>query len=383
MSVETNSIIITAGAQVDLVTKHFVQSAYQAFSSSLYPVFSALLTLFIITRGYLLFTDKGEMSVQDLTKVSLKISLIAFFAFNWGSFSTYVVNFFDKGVAEVAATALNANPIKIPIISGGSLVLGALQTILNETLLLGDHLIANAGMTTFSPLVHGLLIQFSGIAVVVVAFLFITIAKMSIALILSAAPIIIPMALFKRTQSHFNSAIGLLAGYSFSMIFVSLAVSIAVALVHWSIPMEIITQKAFGNLHSWVGVFICAMLGLFIIKSANDMGNRIGGSCASFDAGSAIGATMGAAFGAGRLTRTLTGTSMGAAGKTTRGFNSARRAINATGQSAGKQILKAGVSSGPFLKQALKATSASGAALKNGISAMSSGAKSIRNKLWK
>jgi hypothetical protein len=193
------------------------------------------------------------------------------------------------------------------------------------------------------------------------------------------------LALFDRTKKMFDDALGLLAGYSMSIIFVSLAVSVSVALVHWSIPIDVLTQKTLGHLHSWVGIVVCSLLGLFIIKTANDIGNRIGGSCASFDAGSAVGATMGAAFGAGRLTRTLSGTSMATAARASRGVKGAykaNKALSALGEGAGEKLLKAGVGSGPKVKDAPQGI-ANSQSVNGAFNGIKSGNANVRSRLWK
>jgi type IV secretion system protein VirB6 len=302
--------------------------------------------------------------------------LIGFFAFNWGSFSSIVVKLFDSGVSELAATALSANPIKLPVVGSGSLVIGALQGVLNEVLLLGDHFIGLSSFPHIGPALQGLLIYASGAAVIGLAFFFITVSKIGIALILCMAPVLIPLVLFKRTKEFFNQAIGLLSGFSMSIIFVSLSVSFAITLVHWSIPMEILNQELSGNLHAWVSIVFSSLLGIFIIKTANDLGNRIGGSCASFDAGSAVGATMGAAFGVGRMGRNFGGSSLDAAKSGIKTGLRAKGAINTFSQGAAGHVMKGGSASKLGLMSA-------GRGVSSAVKTAARGYSAIRNKLWK
>jgi len=207
--------IITALFQkVDSVAVSAVQQIYQSISSGLLPVFTVALTIYVAYWGYEMIYGRAPLTAGAFMWRIFRIGLIYAMAFNWGDFSSIVVNVFTQGadgVASAVCTGVGGTNCGTPETS----VSGTLSTLFTSAL--------NAAKTVAASGGWGAAIGLSLIAIVllILAVIFIAIAvslvligKVALFVLLGLGPVFISMALFNFTSVMFTGWLRTCAQYA-------------------------------------------------------------------------------------------------------------------------------------------------------------------------
>ena len=142
----------------------------------------------------------------------------------------------------------------------------------------------------------------SGSITLGLAFIEIVIAKLMLAVTLCTAPLFILFTLFEQTKTFFERWLGVLAGFSFVLIFVSSVVGLCIHLLHW-VTSSFIGHGTPVTAAIWVPIFIVACLCVMAITQAVTIGKSIGGSVCTSSGAAMVGGLIASGLGAGGLAK--------------------------------------------------------------------------------
>jgi len=217
-----NGFVVSLAGEIDRLTNHFVFDGYSALASLLKAPLGAMIVLYIVLMGYAIARGVIEKPQQELFKFAIRSGMIYMTAMNWDFFASHVRDLFVVGSESISTTLMQAIHKEA---MGGSINQG-LQNVLNEILKLGGDLFDAGSIRKLTPYFAGIMVFFSGSITVGLAFIEIVIAKIMLAVTLCTAPLFITFTLFEQTKSFFERWLGVLAGFSFVLIFVSSVVGL-------------------------------------------------------------------------------------------------------------------------------------------------------------
>lgn len=293
-----NTIIAQLFTELDALTHAYVFNGYKAMSHALaLPLFSAgVIAISLLGLSISMGWVKG--SLQNLTKLVIKISLVYAFTMNWGVFSQYVYTVMTEAGGELGQQLIQATPLPIPIV-GGTGINGALQFAFNEFIQLG-HLAWSEGSiglhTNIQPYIGAVIILASGIGMVLVGLFELALAKIMTALLLATAPLFIGFTLFKPTQTFFDRWLGSVVGFALLPVFVSAMIALSLAMSQLALAGAF-AKKALNidGMDVYIVSATVGLLGMFVIQRAASLAQSIGGSVSTSGVGGFVaGAVMGA-----------------------------------------------------------------------------------------
>ncbi|MCW8452966.1 type IV secretion system protein [Fluoribacter dumoffii] len=294
----TNFIIQLAG-EIDKLTRTFVFDGYKALSSILQAPLASMIVLYIVLKGYAIARGVIEQPQQELFRFSIRVGLIYMLAMNWEFFSSHARDLFVTG-SETIATRLMLAVHKQGL---GNSINQGLQNVLNEILKLGCDLFEAGSLRKLTPYFAGMMVFLSGSITLGLAFIEIVIAKLMLAVTLCTAPLFILFTLFDQTKPFFERWLGVLAGFSFVLIFVSSVVGLCVHLLHW-VTSSFMNTSAPVTAAIWIPIFIVACLCVMGIMQAVNIGKSIGGSVCTSGGAAMVGGFIGSSLGAWGFSKT-------------------------------------------------------------------------------
>lgn len=289
-----DTMVVDLMSEINLLMSTFVHDGYNALALALKAPLAATGTLFIVLMGYGITKGFIKAPLQELYKFVLRIGLIYFFAMNWGNFSFYVVDLFDKAMGQLSSTVMNATHTPTP----GKSIEQGLQTVLTEVFHVGFWTMKKVSYRNWWPYYTAYFIWFSGIAVVAVAFFEIVVAKIMLALCLATAPLFFLCTLFDKTRSFFDRWLGSVVGSSLVLVFVSAVVGLCMSLVHASIASALADEAAGIGHAGWAPIFMVACLTVPCLLQAANIAKHIGGACHTAGGSVMVGGVVGGALGA-------------------------------------------------------------------------------------
>lgn len=293
-----DTFIVSLASEIDSLTNQFVFDGYKALASLLSAPLAAMIVLYIVLMGYAILRGMIQTPQQELLKFAIRAGLIYMLGMNWDLFATHVRDLFVVASESISTTLMGAvNKQSIH----GSIHQG-LQAVLNDILALGGSLFDAGSYRKLMPYFAGIMVFFSGCITVGLAFIEIVIAKLMLAITLCTAPLFIIFTLFDQTKSFFERWLGVLVGFSLSLVFVSSVVGLCMHLLHW------ITNGMLNNgtpLTSaiWVPLFIVASLCVMSITQAASIGKSIGGALCTLGGAAMVGGLIGSSMGAVAFSR--------------------------------------------------------------------------------
>ena len=288
-----DNFIVNLAGEVDKLTNQFVFDGYSALSSLLKAPLGAMIVLYIVLTGYAIARGVVERPQKELFTFTIRAGLIYMTAMNWDFFSSHMRDLFVSGSESIAATLMQAVHKQG---MGGSINQG-LQNVLNEILKLGSDLFDAGSLRKLTPYFAGMMVFLSGSITIGLAFIEIVIAKLMLAVTLCTAPLFIIFTLFDQTKSFFDRWLGVLAGFSFVLIFVSSVVGLCIHLLHW-VTFGMLGTTTPLTAAIWVPIFIVACLCVMGITQAVSIGKSIGGSLCTSGGASMVGGFIGGSLGA-------------------------------------------------------------------------------------
>lgn len=289
---ESTGVVQQLLTQCDQLTHHFVFNAYAALVSALAAPLALAITLSIALLGLSISQGWIKPEIGMFTKYGLRIGFVYAFAASWTVFSHYVYSGLTNGPGEITTVLIST--LHVPF--HGSNVNDALQNALNMVNDISDGL---WGLGGIKPRLFSILAFALGLIMCGIALAEIIIAKISLAILLALAPLIIPMHLFESTRRIFDKWMGASVGFALLPIFVIAALVFILSFAYSSMVTVHTAIKAGGNVTGsmLLPFFLVAFIGCCMLGGIAGLAKSIGGEVSSSGSG-AISSGIGAAIGA-------------------------------------------------------------------------------------
>lgn len=215
--------------KVDEISSGFVIHGYQSLANHYAPDIYALVILSLMVFGYSVATGWISLSLPEVSKRILLVGFVLEFALNWGTFSTYVYDFFTQAPNELTDKLIQSMPHSIVIAHG---VNGALQQAFYDGIGYGVAIMDQATALHWTPFFCGCAVILLANLLTGIALIEIVSAKLGLSIFLVLAPVIIPTLLFKALKEMlFEGWIKHLITCAFVPIFVTTALALGLSLL--------------------------------------------------------------------------------------------------------------------------------------------------------
>lgn len=269
-------------SKMDAMTLAFLADNYQSLATYMATPVALMSTLYIVLMGYFILAGTIKTSTSAFLKMALTIGFVNMFALNWLYFSDFFVGIFLTATSEIGNVIANSHFFQFPhIVSTGSGINDALQTVLTECVDVGVKIMGYGGYTNWMPLLIGIIFMVGGALIVALALIEISVVKFFICLLLSSAPLFIAFALFDATKPAFKTWLSLIAGFSFALIFTGMSIGMAMHWMHWSVGGLYETGefnlKSYSSIPLIFSIILSAGALIAVIPLARQLGSGIGG----------------------------------------------------------------------------------------------------------
>lgn len=199
--------------KVDTLSTTAVQSIYQALSSSLLPVFTVALTIYVAYWGYEMIFGRAPVTAPAFIWRVVRIALIYSLAFGWADFSALVVPAFAQfgdTVASAVCTGVGGTSCSSSVSSVSTLI----SNVFNNGMAASKAVGAGAGATAIGLYIIAAIILVTTVVFVALAVTYVLIGKVALFILLGLAPVFIAMALFQFSSPLFSGWLRTCAQYS-------------------------------------------------------------------------------------------------------------------------------------------------------------------------
>ena len=273
-----SSFISQLFQKVDTLGSNFTQNTYQALASAMGPVFTLLLTLYVIFWGWSFWQGRGDTTASGMAFRLFRVFIVYVLAMTWGDFQTFVydvVNQAPSAVGNVIITNIGDAS------SAGTSTSNIEQSISNIYLVGVDaasKIVSNAGITNPGPYIYGSIVWivvalFVGFTAFLVIF-----AKIIIWVMLALAPIFTVMMLYGFTTRYFSGWLSVLVQFVVVQILVY-----AVAGFYLSLIKDVVQALANSNSGVTTGiqdiapVVLVGLIGVFLVSQLIPVSQAIAG----------------------------------------------------------------------------------------------------------
>lgn len=334
--------------------KNFVFNGYSTLAHQLeYPLGIAII-LFITLLGIAISQGWVALSVSNFLKAVIRVGLIYSFAMNWGNFSQWIVDGLENSALQLGNWLVLSTPIKLPQFAGFG-IHGAMQSVLIEITEIGNWIWNTGSWHAIGPCLTAILIWGFGYALILVGIFEFVLAKMMLALLFAIAPLFISFTLFKATYGFFDRWLGLIASYTFLIIFIFAVLAMALSFSQWALGDAYLNHAVNIHLVGFIPEMIVGFIGIGIILKVADLAQNIGSAITTFSNSELVASSVGGFIGGAWSMATQGGSKGLEAGKTTgKGIASVARGAKNVGGSVGGVIANMGSSAIKGIKNSLR-----------------------------
>lgn len=275
MSTSTG-IITSLLDQVDQITKTFTFNGYSALVNHFKNEIHLAIVVYIALLGWSVLNGWIEISVSHLVKHVLKIAIAFSLATHWDFFSLFVYNILTNAPNELSSVL--SQSLSNNILSGGTSVNEALQSVFDQGMKMGVATWSNGGINATSFYLYALLIWLSTLLIVGIALLEFVVAKFRLSLLLVLAPIFCLFLLWESTKGIFESWIRYALSFALVPTFVTASLMLLLALLKNALTtmQTAIAQGEYTLVH--IAPFLLgAIVGIGLLLKAASMASGIGG----------------------------------------------------------------------------------------------------------
>lgn len=278
---------------VNTLLDHYTQTGYTSLVQMLRVPLASALTLYIIIMGISITQGWVQLSISNFVKSAIKIGLIYTFAMNWGNFNLYIVNGIEKAATQLGANLINISSFNLH----GSLTLyDALQHVLTQFAKIGLDSWRAGSWRMITPYFTALIIWGAGFSMVAVGFFQILLAKVMLTVLFVVAPLFVGFTMFKSTHGLFDRWVGMIVGYIFLTLFVSLVLGLMIDLTNNIIQQMNIGSRVIQTL-DFIPIVFLSMIGIGLIHRISSMSSMIGSGFSSMSASMLSSGKFGAMMG--------------------------------------------------------------------------------------
>lgn len=283
--------------ELDDLLNNYLFHSYTALAHYLRGPLGLAIVLYIIILGLAITQGWVQLSMQTLLKSTLKLGFIYLAAMHWDWFSHELVALINQSASETADVLENAAPIPIPHFAGEG-INGGMQSILIEITKIGAWLWGRGSWHNSGPCITAILIWGFGYFMMLAALFELVLAKIMIAVLLACAPLFISFTLFKPTQGLFDRWLGVCAGFSLVMIFISAVLALTLSLCQWAIAETYASHALDMTLVGFVPMMIVGFVCACVILRVAGIALAIGGSITYISHSNSLATTLGGFIGA-------------------------------------------------------------------------------------
>lgn len=264
--------------KMDDMTQSFLADNYQALANYMAVPLTLMGVLLIVITGYLILMGKTTLSGESFLKMALTVGGVNLFALNWLYFSDYFVALFLKAASEISSIGSTYFFQFAHLVSTGSGINDALQTVLTESVDVGVKIMGHGGYTNWMPLLIGLIYMVGGTLIVALGIIEVSMIKFFICLLLSTAPLFIALYLFEQTRAAYTTWLGLVSGFSFALIFSGMTIGMAMNWMHWVVGGIHQNEEFDLKIYTIVPLIVVVILSLIIFYAVIPLAKNIGGA---------------------------------------------------------------------------------------------------------
>lgn len=263
----------------DEMTLTFLSENFHNLANYMAMPLSLMSILYVVILGYLILFGKVQVSSQAFIKLALSIGGVNVFALSWLYFNDFFVALFLNVASDISSVGANSHYFDFThLVNTGSGVNDALQTVLTESVEVGVNIMKHVRITNWLPILVGLNFVGGGTTVVALGLIEISMIKFFICLLLSTAPLFIPLYLFEETRQMYKSWLGLLAGFSFALVFSGLTIGMAMSWMHWVIAPLHQSDQFDLRAPIIVPLFVVEILAILVFIAVIPLAKSIGGA---------------------------------------------------------------------------------------------------------
>ena len=253
---------------VDTTLNSFVINGSQDVITSITPIFSSLLLLWVVIWGYMVMYGQTDQTLKTGIFKIVQVGLISTLALTSANYNDIVINFLLNAPEQIAGIVIGT-----PGYSTGS----ALDTLFQKVFDTADSVWEKGGLMNGNFGMYLLAILIAGIGTVLTAITagLILLSKMLLAVLLVLGPIAIMLLLFKPTERFFESWLG--QCINLGLIYI-LAVTVASIVIDLSDTF--ISNTPDPDLKITMAVFLVFLLSIIIIRQVEPLASALGGGIA-------------------------------------------------------------------------------------------------------
>ena len=273
-----NNIIDQLFQKVQALGDNFTSNTYQALSSAMGPVFTLMLTLYLILWGYQFWQGRGGGSGAAMAFRLFRVAVIYALAIGWGDFQTFVYN----AASDIPTSVGNIIVQNI----GGSGTTGTdasqIEQSLSNVYLTGvdaaSKLTSHAGWTNAGPYIYGALVWVAVALFVGFAAFLVIYAKIMLWVLLSLAPVFITLLLFNVTSRYFNGWLSALVQFVILPVLVYTLLGFFLTIMKDAVQtLNDVNGSAGTTLKEIAPVVLAAFIGFFIMTQTISLSALIAG----------------------------------------------------------------------------------------------------------
>ena len=191
----------------------FIFDAWNNFIVAGRPWVLLMSVLFVVITGYLMLTGRLSLSLSELFPRIVKWLAVITIVLNFDAMIILLFNLFTN-VPEAVATSL-AN-------IGGETeggINGSVGLVWSQGMAAAQNIFAEAGLTTWSPIIFGILVLIVTLLAVVYITFLLMLAKLAVAVLLGLAPFFIVLYIFDATRPVFEGWLRQLISFALIPVF--------------------------------------------------------------------------------------------------------------------------------------------------------------------
>jgi len=262
---------------IDNMLSEYVLQGYAALADYLKTPLMLAVVLYIMLYGLAVTQGLLTVSVSQLTKRVIKLSVVCSLSLHWQIFNSLFLQGLQQSAEQLALHLLGGLNHSGHLFESHTLT-DAIQDTLNNVLQQANQFFRIGGIMNPAPWLAGLIMAGFGIAGILLALLQIVIAKVALAILFGLAPLFFGLLLFQSTRSLSERWFGYVVGYLLMFIFVNAALGGTLSLMSWALTdMKLVDENSLRWIHL-MPILLVGCASFTLIRHAAAIGQAIGGA---------------------------------------------------------------------------------------------------------
>jgi type IV secretion system protein VirB6 len=287
-------VVVKLLSEIDELLNEYVFHAYSAISSYLTIPLGTLAIIYIALLGYAIMSGWIRMTMGELLKSVIKISLIYMAVTQWGWVSKNFIELINSTINGIGDVLISAAPSHIP---GADGIDGAMQIVLIEFTKLGAVLFQSGGMTNIGGLIDGAILWLFSYILIAVALFELIISKVLLAILFVFTPLMALFYFFKKFQGITDRWLGMIIGAALLQLFVIASLTLSLSLAYWWLELHVGEDALQIGNYGTLPVIIIGIVCIGLILKSASIAMYIGSAISRNGTGNFSAAAAGAIFG--------------------------------------------------------------------------------------